>query len=1124
MATVENNVKGFCPQEMKVFVASSEELDNDRNQVVSTLHSIDKYHKYLRVEPVTWKTDLEGGSYDKPSIQDEINPLLKECRVVIVLFFSKVGKFTLEEYKLAVKEKKKVFIYFKKGFSPGNSREYTEFGKIIDLKNYLDEENTTIFYEFNGLPQLSNRVQQDVNLFISRECSLPLRDKLTAFDEYRSKVHKFNVNQEISTSGILFGQSLEGLEEQQLIRFLEQERVIEHFAGKEPEDIEEKLNHLALMRGNDLVKGTFLCLGKRIAPVSKSAVESRFYVFATKDKTKPVITEVVNGNLITQYTKMLQHLKRNLYLVRDVFSDEPEDYEIPQIIFKELLANAFLHREYADKKEYVTTIQVELYVDRLEIKNPGTFPDEIRFEVLKETLVSYLRNPEIAQIFFLYKFVEKAGSGILRIVDKLAEKKFKPATFENIKDRNLVKVTVYKKKRFEEEHLRGEPRNGLKSLGGAVSGTRLLTPMPSQAMPLVGRESQLKQMARFLQEKHSVLLVNGLGGIGKTELCRRFFLDHYQDYAYAGWVEFTSSVRVSLVQAFYPAFIPDALEEGGEAAIDEGSGQQRNGKTLDQQFDQIVNFLAGLGGDWLLVLDNVEEPGNKDLDLLRSLPGTLLVNSRLRLAGFPIVELEALSLSACRKLFYHYYKGRRDDNAVNDLIDLSGKHTLTIELLARTAHNAGLTAPDLLERLNATGFDLAPVVPEKVRTGWGSEREQKTLFLHLQKVFQISGLADDEENLLMHLSVLPSKYMSRGLVKELLSLSSLDALTSLVEKGWLLESEDGVLMHQVVREVLRSLTLPDAEKCRPLIQALAGAMLLEPADNPLDRALWAGFAGELLSHILDLDEELANLANNTSSIYQALGQMEDALEFQTRATQIYEAILDKNHPSIATSYNNSASIYQRLGHLEKALEFQLKAVKIRETILDGLDPDLSASYGNLSIIYEDLGQLEKALEFQLKDVRILEQILGTEHPSLAVSYNNLCTIYFSLGQMNKALEYQEKSIDIVKLALPENHPDLASSYNNLSQVYKAVGELEKALEYQEKSIHIKEKVLPENHPDLAGSYHNISAIYLSLSQPGAALENSRKAVAILRHHFPNGHPNLEVMERNLAFIEKEVAK
>lgn len=111
MATVENNVKGFCPQEMKVFVASSEELDNDRNQVVSTLHSIDKYHKYLRVEPVTWKTDLEGGSYDKPSIQDEINPLLKECRVVIVLFFSKVGKFTLEEYKLAVKEKKGIYLF-----------------------------------------------------------------------------------------------------------------------------------------------------------------------------------------------------------------------------------------------------------------------------------------------------------------------------------------------------------------------------------------------------------------------------------------------------------------------------------------------------------------------------------------------------------------------------------------------------------------------------------------------------------------------------------------------------------------------------------------------------------------------------------------------------------------------------------------------------------------------------------------------------------------------------------------------------------------------------------------------------------------------------------------------------
>ena len=57
-----------------------------------------------------------------------------------------------------------------------------------------------------------------------------------------------------------------------------------------------------------------------------------------------------------------------------------------------------------------------------------------------------------------------------------------------------------------------------------------------------------------------------------------------------------------------------------------------------------------------------------------------------------------------------------------------------------------------------------------------------------------------------------------------------------------------------------------------------------------------------------------------------------------KAVEIDEKVLDKNHPYIATSYNNLSHIYQAMGDLSKALEYQLKAVEIREKVLIKIIP------------------------------------------------------------------------------------------------------------------------------------------------------------------------------------------
>jgi tetratricopeptide (TPR) repeat protein len=281
---------------------------------------------------------------------------------------------------------------------------------------------------------------------------------------------------------------------------------------------------------------------------------------------------------------------------------------------------------------------------------------------------------------------------------------------------------------------------------------------------------------------------------------------------------------------------------------------------------------------------------------------------------------------------------------------------------------------------------------------------------------------------------LPSVDLEMENIKEWLKLESNDQLNSLDKKGWIKRIGTKIKLHQVMKDTLIYHTKPDVKKCQNLISSIAEMLFCEPGENPLNKKGFLPFGDSILKYLTEKDQHIATLANNLSLIYSDLGQLEKALEYQMRALEIREKILDPDHPDLAQSYNDLSLNYLDLGQSEKALEYQRRALEIREKILDSDRPDLAQSYNNLSLIYSDLGQLEKATEFQLRANEIYEKILDPDHPSLATSYNNLSLIYKNLGQLEKAFEYMEKAIKILKVNFPDGHPNLDTALRSLEVI------------------------------------------------------------------------------------------
>ena len=85
--------------------------------------------------------------------------------------------------------------------------------------------------------------------------------------------------------------------------------------------------------------------------------------------------------------------------------------DVPEIAveaLREAIINAFCHRDYYDP-DY---IQVAIFKDRVEIRNPGTLYGNLTIEDLRKGNVSQRRNPLIADLFRRIEMVEAWGRGM----------------------------------------------------------------------------------------------------------------------------------------------------------------------------------------------------------------------------------------------------------------------------------------------------------------------------------------------------------------------------------------------------------------------------------------------------------------------------------------------------------------------------------------------------------------------------------------------------------------------------------------------------------------------------------------------------------------------------------------
>ena len=155
----------------KIFLASSSELRRDRREFEIFINRKNKdwVEKGVFLELVVWEDFLDA--FSKTRLQDEYNQEIRNCDIFVMLFWTKVGKYTEEEFETAVgqfraTERPFILTYFKGAETTAVTPDEENINSLSAFKRKLDELGH-FYTRYNDVAELQLHFSQQLDKLVA---------------------------------------------------------------------------------------------------------------------------------------------------------------------------------------------------------------------------------------------------------------------------------------------------------------------------------------------------------------------------------------------------------------------------------------------------------------------------------------------------------------------------------------------------------------------------------------------------------------------------------------------------------------------------------------------------------------------------------------------------------------------------------------------------------------------------------------------------------------------------------------------------------------------------------------------------------------------------------------------
>jgi tetratricopeptide (TPR) repeat protein len=670
---------------------------------------------------------------------------------------------------------------------------------------------------------------------------------------------------------------------------------------------------------------------------------------------------------------------------------------------------------------------------------------------------------------------------------------------------------------------------------------RILTTTPQiDTSQVVGRDTDVAKIKDLLKVSDKVLLMNGLGGIGKTTVAKVFLKENDTTFQHIAWLDVIGN---NVKEAFVAnQQLIDSLH-----LRETINSLERNKDYFENAFTIIINRMRKLECDDnaphnLLIIDNAQQDieHSQTLDYIALKPHwKVLVTSREDLLGFEKYTLGLLSPTDAKALFYlHYtYKLAEQENAdalIDEVLELIDYHTVSIELISKTAQARRLTLDKVLEHLKKKGL---AILKDEGDDGYiqflrnFNQRERK-VYAFLLSIFELAGLGEMEQWTAKQFAVMPSMPIrlegeDRPTLEHLLQIEQgqqrdifVDSLNSLQKGGWLMHNpeDDAFKMHNLTQEIMREKLKPGYEDCERLCESIIDLLEFNPSkDNPIDKFPWVSFGQTLLNQVILLPAETQRaLQIFLASGYRELGNYQKALNLFRVVLENDLKYLEATHPNVALSFSNLALVHQDLGEYEQAQDLLQAALEIA--------PHEATVQSNLAMVYKALGKYERAQDLLQAALENDLRNYGIGHPNVALTQNNLAMVCQDLGDYEKSQKLLELALESDLQNFGISHPTVAMSQSNLATVYQILGDYKRAQDLFTKALESNLRNFDAKHPKIAISQSNLAMLYQDIKEYERARDLFWTVLESELQNFGASHPTVAITQSNLAMVYRDLGE
>lgn len=669
--------------------------------------------------------------------------------------------------------------------------------------------------------------------------------------------------------------------------------------------------------------------------------------------------------------------------------------------------------------------------------------DEIKISLTDESNISRILNGErnvprdIVSIYQATDNIEHLKKGVSKVLEEVFDV---AGVSQQIYDLLMGDVTLSMSKRKELARdkeddllfltnciLAGLSRNNVKKKKIAkqydFSDILLDYHIPRTNRVFFGRDAELDTVHSLLAEERCVFL-HGIGGIGKSELAIHYGKKFGKEYSNILYLRYTENLYRTICEL---GFTDDKVD-----------------MSEPELFEMHYRFFKQLDADTLIILDNFDKMLEEDevLQDFLSMQFRLLITTRSKIdeaTCYLVKEIE--SLDALKELFYAYAPiGKASPDIVKDIIEEVYRHTLTVEIAAKTVCAADRKPIELLEVLRKDRLNISSL--DKIKVQKDASIKRATPKEHLERLFQLQDLPDAYKDALQHIRLMPASGIRKGLFCKWIEAVDSNMVNELTGYGWLQEDTETcrISMHPFLYEVLGMTGAPSFRTCQKFIENLGQEYVVEPEDEIFYRDLLCLTKSIFKTIVIDdtfLEFSFLEKIFTYLERYKYYNTLDDMLE------------LFKNTIPMGAEHKKEMATYQFYkgaqilgsGELETAINYFQNGSSVLEPI-DKTNAELAIKlYNKLSACYLLCGNY-KLQQMYLKKVIELRQIYGCADP-----------VDYELEKLMLALA--SRSTTQIELEEALQIPELTSFMQNIGNFSIS----------QEDFLQDVEKVEPDELPD-----------------------------------------------------------